>query len=429
MITDISPNMDGEEKVNEDREGVQDENVPINNMGPELLGNEGFSSRKRDQTQTGDLVSNRGFGDDTVRPSLSRSEKIRQKVVEYMPSLPGSRGSNKGNSRGSSRGGISSGGMPSSGGGEGDNTPDTPDTPGTPSSPDSGGGKMPADQSKGSDDREGANILQDCANNDARDGIDAVKDTDINDVLDNNDIDRHELLTNDALELELDQSSASDVNARIVEKDIEDSIDFATGNKFQEEYSRFHEIGSNPDRFQHLNLPAIMLFIASLVTFVQTLKVDIANYEGREGELCSLLNQWRIDTGEAMEAALKSTGNEKYISYINLGSFYYTCHVIGIILHYAPIGCRPVEGERYNHMRKDQCCVSVGTNKVPKFLDGEVKYGIEVQKGRAFGGRTEQDNDKSDQIATVDAIPGKSALVLFVCMSLCVQYALVNHMY
>lgn len=345
-----------------------------------------------------------------------------------MPSLPGSRGSNKGNSRGSSRGssrgGISSGGMLSSG------EEDIPDTPDTPGSPDSGGGKMPADQSEGiGDDMEGANILQDCANNDAREGTYTVGDTDINGVLDNDDIDRHELIANDALESGLDQSSASDVNARIVEKDIEDSIDFATGKKFQEEYSRFHEIGSNPDRFQHLNLPAIMLFIASLVHFVQTLKVDIANYEGREGELCSLLNQWRIETGEAMEAALKSTGNEKYISYINLGSFYYTCHVIGIILHYAPIGCRPVEGEQYNHMRKDQCCVSVGTNKVPKFLDGEVKYGIEVQKGRAFGGRTEQDNDKSDQIATVDAIPGKSALVLFVCMSLCVQYALVNHMY
>ena len=43
-------------------------------------------------------------------------------------------------------------------------------------------------------------------------------------------------------------------------------------------------------------------------------------------------------------------------------------------------------------MRKDQCCVSVGTNKVPNFLDGEAKHG---RTKYAFGGRTETGNDKS----------------------------------
>ena len=133
--------MDGEEKVNEDGEGVHDENVSINEMGPEFI--EGLSSRKREQASTGDIVLDRPFGGETVRP-LSRSEKIRQKVGEYMPSFefPGSRGSsrgsNKSNSRESSRGGVSSGGMLSSGE---EDTPGTPDNPGT---PDSGGGKMPA---------------------------------------------------------------------------------------------------------------------------------------------------------------------------------------------------------------------------------------------------------------------------------------------
>ena len=275
-------------------------------------------------------------------------------------------------------------------------------------------------ETRGGNDDVRSNLFHDDMSSARADSIDdniiqyggtEVEDIDIIDVLDNDNVDRHELITNDKLELELDQPSsgdASDVNAHIDEQDIGDSIDFASGEEFNKQYDRLLEIGRDPVLFQQMNnviLSDFVLFEAGLVFFVQDTKANIANYKNKGRELCLIFNGKRIETGEAMERALDSTENGIYKSYINLGSYFSIDHLIGIILHYAPFGCVRVCGERYNYMHPKQVCISTMKTKIPNFLIGEAEHGIEVQQNWAFGGRTRQDNDKADQIATVDAIP------------------------
>ena len=330
--------------------------------------------RKSDLKANSDIVPDRLLGDATVIASPS-SRMVRQR----------------------SSSSINSDSMPSRG------EEDTPATPDTPGSPDSGGGKMPADQSEGSDSREGANILQDCVNNDAREETDAVGDIDINNVLDNDYIDRDELLQNNDLELELDQPTNGDADDisidDIDERDVSD-INIGFGKDFKKELNRLYEIGQDSEQVNQLS-SELLKFIVLLLVLVRSIASNIANYD--KTTLCTMFNEKRLELGKAMRDALDSTKNGKYKCWVNLGSRFSIDHVILHFLHFAPPGSRHVDGDEYNFMRPDQCCVSVPDTKIPNFLIAEAMKGIEAVKNWAFGGRTLY--DFTSKQATVDMIP------------------------
>ena len=139
--------------------------------------------------------------------------------------------------------------------------------------------------------------------------------------------------------------------------------------------------------------------ILELIEFVE--HVDISDYTGCQLE--DELNKRRDTIGNAMVQALIDNGHRDLISRINLGSRFSLETLIVFFLHYAPIGCRSVVGDKWNYCDPNQCCIHTMMKKLFNFLVNEEVHSLEQMREWAFGGG--QVLDKSAHMAAVDLIP------------------------
>jgi len=161
-------------------------------------------------------------------------------------------------------------------------------------------------------------------------------------------------------------------------KNANSMLDIVKG-EFEKTYTRRRAASKDKERKVMMGL---MRAILELIEFVE--HVDISDYTGCQLE--EELNKRRDTIGNAMVKALIANGHRDLISRINLGSRFSLETLVVFFLHYAPIGCRSVVGDKWNYCDPNQCCIHTMMKKLLNFLVNEEAHSLEQMREWAFGG-------------------------------------------
>eukprot|EP00984_Skeletonema_dohrnii_P018464 scaffold8637_cov153-Skeletonema_dohrnii-CCMP3373.AAC.14 len=193
-----------------------------------------------------------------------------------------------------------------------------------------------------------------------------------------------------------DSDSKVPPNNEVVDNVNTASFDMREGG-FQQRYDEL----ANSDKTEH---DGLLRAIIHLVTLVE--KGDFSKYSKTNiKELEDYLNMERGDIYQVMKETLIENGYKELAEQINLGSRLSILTLVVFFLHYAPTGCKPVDGDPPNFARPNQCCIATLFSKVPNFFLNEQSEGsdfMEEQNWR-FGGKT--DFHDESKMAVVDLMP------------------------
>eukprot|EP00986_Skeletonema_menzelii_P013973 scaffold8686_cov122-Skeletonema_menzelii.AAC.3 len=183
---------------------------------------------------------------------------------------------------------------------------------------------------------------------------------------------------------------------KIVVKEGSDLLAMMKESEFKRNYNSYPRTNSDVKQMNE----GIMRKIVEFIVFTEGL--DISQYK-TAAELERILNEKRDEIGEALAQALRTKGHDDLASKINLGSRFSVETLMVFYLHYAPEGCTPVEGVKFDYCHPHQCCIHTMFSKVPNFVVNENEHGAEQMKQWKFGGKGVKNTNKN--MAAVDLIP------------------------
>eukprot|EP00985_Skeletonema_marinoi_P025183 scaffold18244_cov117-Skeletonema_marinoi.AAC.1 len=223
------------------------------------------------------------------------------------------------------------------------------------------------------------------------------KDEDFIDYLEQEDF--MELIVSSNMEANLDSDDSDSKvppNNEVVDNDNTASFDMREGGFRQ----RYDELASS-DKTEHDGLPHAIIHLVTLVEngdFSQYSKTNIKELEDD-------LNMERGDIHQVMKETLIKNGYKELAEQINLGSRLSILTLVVFFLHYAPTGCKLVDGDPPNFCRPNQCCIATLLRKVPNFFLNEQSEGSDIMEEQnwRFGGKT--DFHDVSKMAVVDLMP------------------------